>query len=93
MSALTDHSIPLVSFISDTPTASKIGNVVSDFKLKEKSGLLLPEPLLMEDKSRFVLFPIKHTDVSVYDVLLRGVVFGVLIISFVFFFSAGVGHV
>ena len=64
MSALTDDAIPLVTFISDTPTASKIGNVVSDFKQKEKSGLLLPEPLLLEDKSRFVLFPIKHTDVS-----------------------------
>jgi hypothetical protein len=24
---------------------------------------MLPEPLLLEDKQRFVLFPIKHTDV------------------------------
>jgi len=30
----------------------------------ELQGQLAPEPLLVEDKSRFVLFPIKHTDVS-----------------------------
>ena len=39
-------------------------NLVSEFKIKEANGELLPEPLLVEDKSRFVLFPIKHTDVS-----------------------------
>jgi hypothetical protein len=37
---------------------------VSEFKQKENKGLLLPEPILIPDKSRFVLFPIKHTDVS-----------------------------
>ena len=36
----------------------------SEFKKLESSGKLRPEPLLIEDKSRFVLFPIKHTDVS-----------------------------
>ena len=37
---------------------------VSEFRLREKSGQFQPEPLLVADKSRFVLFPIKHTDVS-----------------------------
>ena len=37
----------------------------SEFKKMEDSGLLQPEPLLLEDKSRFVLFPIKHPDVSI----------------------------
>jgi hypothetical protein len=36
----------------------------SEFKRLEDSGAFLPEPLLTADKSRFVLFPIKHTDVS-----------------------------
>lgn len=35
----------------------------SDFKLKELNGELLPEPLLATDRTRFVLFPIKHNDV------------------------------
>lgn len=36
---------------------------ITDFKRLENTGQLLPEPLLTEDKSRFVLFPIKHNDV------------------------------
>jgi len=36
----------------------------SEFKLLESAGKLQPEPLLAEDKTRFVLFPIKHSDVS-----------------------------
>ncbi len=42
-------------------------NMVSEYKTKELKGELLPEPLLLEDKSRFVLFPIKHTDVGCID--------------------------
>ena len=42
----------------------KEDRTISDFKLKELRGELLPEPLLVEQKSRFVLFPIKHDDVS-----------------------------
>ncbi len=34
------------------------------FKMKEMKGEFKAEPLLVEDKSRFVLFPIKYTDVS-----------------------------
>lgn len=37
---------------------------ISEFKRLENNGNLLPEPLLTEDKSRFVLFPIKHNDVK-----------------------------
>lgn len=61
-------SIPEVDFIKELVNnelaALKDGNCPSDFKLKELAGELLPEPLLLEDKSRFVLFPIKHPDVS-----------------------------
>lgn len=35
----------------------------TEFKKMESRGVLQPEPLLMEDKGRFVLFPIKHTDI------------------------------
>ena len=33
------------------------------FKIKEMKGKLAPEPLLQEDKTRFVLFPIKQPDI------------------------------
>ena len=42
---------------------------VTEFRLKEASGQLLPEPLLIADSSRFVLFPIKHSDVSQENLL------------------------
>jgi hypothetical protein len=38
--------------------------MLTDFRRKEKDGLMKAEPLLIPDKSRFVLFPIQHTDVS-----------------------------
>lgn len=37
--------------------------LASEFKKRELRGEMQPEPLLLEDKQRFVLFPIKHTDV------------------------------
>lgn len=37
---------------------------VSDFKRKEDAGLLRPEPLLVENPHRYVIFPIQHQDVS-----------------------------
>lgn len=38
---------------------------VTEFRNREINGELLAEPMLMEvDKTRFVLFPIKHNDVS-----------------------------
>jgi FixJ family two-component response regulator len=62
--SVTDDAIPLVTFIKDAPNVKEVGTVISELKMKENSGLLLPEPLLMEDKTRFVLFPIRHADVS-----------------------------
>lgn len=61
------ESIPEVDFLQhmiaeDLRDADE--QLTSAFKLKEKNGELLPEPLLVEDKSRFVLFPIKQPDVS-----------------------------
>lgn len=62
-------SIPEVEFISTLNSfiTDEIKNkdelAISSSKVKENAGLCLPEPLLIEDKSRFVLFPIKHTDV------------------------------
>ena len=40
-----------------------MNNEPSAFRIKEMHGELLPEPLLIKDKRRFVLFPIKHTDI------------------------------
>jgi hypothetical protein len=62
------ESIPEVDFVKQMVeqelAALDIVTKPTDFKLKEMSGELLPEPLLAEDKGRFVLFPIKQPDVS-----------------------------
>ena len=58
---------PIEDFVLNSPLlhdTTVIVDVVSENKKKELRGELLPEPLLKEDKSRFVLFPIKHNDVS-----------------------------
>jgi hypothetical protein len=39
------------------------GGIVSDLKLREIAGEVTVEPLLTENKQRFVLFPIKHNKV------------------------------
>jgi hypothetical protein len=65
-------SIDLVDFLVEENGRASIApaagieeeSLVSEFKQMELRGELKPEPLLMEDKQRFVLFPIKHTDVS-----------------------------
>lgn len=60
-------SIPEVDFIKDMlkdEFSLTHDNLVSVYRQKELNGELLPEPLLIEDKSRFVLFPIKQPDVS-----------------------------
>jgi hypothetical protein len=44
-------------------SAAPSEDLVTEFKKLELRGELKPEPLLTEDKQRFVLFPIKHTDV------------------------------
>jgi hypothetical protein len=64
-------SIPEVEFLQkmlEKDLNDAKDQLISDFKHKENRGELLPEPLLMEDKSRFVLFPIKHTDVSTFEI-------------------------
>ena len=58
------ESIPDVDFLLHTIECELANIDISDFKKKEASGLLLPEPLLTPDNSRFVLFPIQHSDVS-----------------------------
>ena len=38
----------------------------TDHKLLEESGALVPEPLLVENPHRFVIFPIQDNDVSLF---------------------------
>jgi hypothetical protein len=45
---------------------------MTEHRRKEASGEMEPEPMLIAEKSRFVLFPIKHTDVSLYFRILVG---------------------
>ena len=60
------ESIPEADFIKQL-VAEQVEDInkslMTDFKKLELAGKLLPEPLLIVDKSRFVLFPIKHHDV------------------------------
>jgi hypothetical protein len=61
-------SIASVDFLVDSMTLeseSKTEMTQSAMRLREIAGEI-KEPLLMEDKSRFVLFPIKHHDVSLF---------------------------
>jgi hypothetical protein len=51
------------SFHSIDPGEDKI----SIFRLKEMNGENKPEPLLIEDKARFVLFPIKQPEVNIIN--------------------------
>ena len=51
-----------------TPDSGVPGDAVvtkTDHKLKEERGELAPEPLLVENPHRFVIFPISDNDVSV----------------------------
>ena len=61
--AAYDEDVPPVSFLQEAQD-KEVGNVVSQFRQMELNGSLKPEPLLAEDKTRFVLFPIKHADVG-----------------------------
>lgn len=64
------ESIPGVDFMVQSVEAdlAALGmNDVSEYKRKEAAGELLPEPLLIPDNSRFVLFPIKHSDVRNFN--------------------------
>lgn len=74
MSAIVERkdsfdSIPEVDFIKQlmSDDIEYLDNqLISEFKKLEMNGQLKPEPLLTEDKARFVLFPIKQPDVSPY---------------------------
>ena len=57
------ESIPDVDFMIHSIEKDLGEMQISNFKVKEAAGLLLPEPLLTADSSRFVLFPIQHSDV------------------------------
>ena len=59
----TDNTFPEVDFLGSSPTYDD-QDEMTEFRKQELEGLLEPEPLLREDKSRFVLFPIQHSDVS-----------------------------
>ena len=59
----TNDTFPEVDFISENYQQNDQDSV-TEFRKLEMQGLLEPEPLLKEDKSRFVLFPIQHSDVS-----------------------------
>jgi hypothetical protein len=62
----TNDTFPEVSFITDQLlNEPELPNYVTEFRKLEMEGILLPEPLLKEDKSRFVLFPIQYTDVII----------------------------
>jgi hypothetical protein len=60
------ETIPDVNFLVQSVEADLKGAAVdvTEFKKMELRGDFSPEPLLAEDKTRFVLFPIKHCDVS-----------------------------
>ena len=59
----TDNTFPEVDFLGSSPTYDE-HDEMTEFRKQELEGLHEPEPLLREDKSRFVLFPIQHNDVS-----------------------------
>eukprot|EP00598_Pedospumella_elongata_P000405 CAMPEP_0184974140 /NCGR_PEP_ID=MMETSP1098-20130426/5684_1 /TAXON_ID=89044 /ORGANISM="Spumella elongata, Strain CCAP 955/1" /LENGTH=371 /DNA_ID=CAMNT_0027496669 /DNA_START=41 /DNA_END=1156 /DNA_ORIENTATION=+ len=60
------ESIPEVEFLKQI-ISEQVDDInkslMTEFKKLEIAGKLLPEPLLIPDKSRFVLFPIKHHDI------------------------------
>ncbi|GMH85598.1 hypothetical protein TrVE_jg5188 [Triparma verrucosa] len=53
---------PEGSAMTETPVKSS-ADLQSDHKKFELSGNMKPEPLLMENPGRFVLFPIQHEDI------------------------------
>jgi hypothetical protein len=59
----TNDTFPEVDFLGTLPSFPDQDDI-TDFRKEELEGLHDTEPLLREDKSRFVLFPIQHNDVS-----------------------------
>jgi len=71
----TTDTFPEATFIKSMdlnaslePSSSSVQ--VTEFRQLEKTGQLEVEPLLKEDKSRFVLFPIQHKDVSLKNIFI-----------------------
>lgn len=63
----TTDTFPEATFLKTTELVVSLDEIevqVTDFRKLERAGQLEMEPLLKEDKSRFVLFPIQHNDVS-----------------------------
>ena len=60
----SNDSIPDIDFLDKSfEEESETLTEPTQFKLAEMDGSMEPEPLLQEDKSRFVLFPIKQPDI------------------------------
>ena len=62
-SITTSDTFPEVNFLIDSLDEEEMPDM-TPFRKMEMEGRLLQEPLLKEDKSRFVLFPIQYPDVS-----------------------------
>ena len=59
------EAYPIAPSPSSPESISETGLVAkTDHKLREERGELVPEPLLVENPHRFVLFPIQDNDVS-----------------------------
>lgn len=65
MSTVQSPDIPDIGFLSLTEeqTLPSDPKVVTEFRQRELSPDFKPEPLLIEDPHRFVLFPIQHSDI------------------------------
>lgn len=58
-----EDSVSEASFSSSSSAKKQEEPRMSEYKLKELNGELLPEPYLIENPNRFVLFPIEEKDV------------------------------
>lgn len=63
-------TVPMASPLRNPHAASRALPVISDdkiektvFKIREERGELLPEPILVSSKTRFVLFPIRYSKI------------------------------
>jgi hypothetical protein len=65
------------SVSSEEDISSSLGKAIlqSDHKKAEIAGRFVPEPLLIENPNRFVLFPIQDNEVNIWSVLLYTIIF------------------
>ena len=88
-------SIPDAEFV-ESMVRDELNTIqhVSKEKERENKGELLPEPLLVPDKTRFVLFPIKHPDVSFPNLKPPHVIHSNLfLILYTWYMTLDLGHV